>query len=63
MDDAETKPPCGRVSAARRPSSLSGVGFWKCSDRVERGQAWQDDATTAYWDIVTYFSEPEGRDV
>src|SRR5215210_4789402 len=46
-----------------RGRNLSGAGFWKCSDRVERGQAWQDDATTAYWDLATYFSEPEGRDV
>src|SRR5215203_6161123 len=53
------------LDGGREPTGgeLSGVGFWKCSDRVERGQAWQDDATTAYWDIATYFSEPEGRDV
>ena len=26
-------------------------------------RAWQDEATTAYWDIATHSREPEGRDV
>ena len=40
-----------------RVLTLSGVGFWECSDRMEPGRAWQDRSTTAYWDIVTHASE------
>jgi hypothetical protein len=43
--------------------SLSGVEFCEDHGRPKLGRAWQDRSTTAYWDIVTCFSESERDDV
>ena len=50
-------------AAKREILPLSGVGFCEGHWREKSERAWQDRSTPAYWDIATYFSEPEERDV
>jgi hypothetical protein len=49
-----------RACTSRGRPSLSRVGILRVLEWGEARRAWQDEAATAYWDIVTHSRTSEG---